>query len=233
MDHAAQLHRLQQLENEEQDVRDRLKRIEDALGETPALRRARRKVEKTGQALRRLNTRQKDLELQADTVKHKISSSEQKLYSGNIRNPKELSDRQAEVASLKRRLSQTEERLLETMIAREEAEATEQAAREKLEQAEAEWEASQGDLVGERRELRERLAVLEKAEADVSSQIPGDILKIYRDLRRTKGKRAVVPVQGQTCTGCWTESPLSLLKRSRPDELLFCDNCGRVLLLEE
>jgi predicted nucleic acid-binding Zn-ribbon protein len=74
---------------------------------------------------------------------------------------------------------------------------------------------------------------LEKAEADVSSQIPGDILKIYRDLRRTKGKRAVVPVQGQTCTGCWTESPLSLLKRSRPDELLFCDNCGRVLLLEE
>jgi hypothetical protein len=232
MDPAAQLHRLQQLENEELDVRNRLKRIEKALGETPALRRARQAVEKTAQAVRELNTKQKDLELQVETLKQKISSSEQKLYSGSIRNPKELSDRQAEVASLKRRLEETEEQLLETMIEREEAEAAEQAAREKLARVEAEWEADQGDMVDERRELRQRLAELASAEEALTSQIPGRALKIYRDLRRTKGKRAVVPVQGRTCTGCWTESPASLLKRSHPDELLFCDNCGCMLLLE-
>jgi hypothetical protein len=233
MDPAVELDRLQQLENEEQDVRNRLKRIEKALGETPALRRARREVEKTAKAVRQLNTKQKDLELQTETLKGKISSSEQKLYSGSIRNPKELSDRQAEVASLKRRLEETEEELLETMIAREEAEAAEETAREKLAQVEAEWEADQGGMVDERRKLRQRLESLEAAEAELVDQIPGDALQIYRDLRRTKGKRAVVPVQGRTCTGCWTESPAALLKRSRPDELVFCDNCGRLLLLEE
>lgn len=233
MDPAAQLHRLQQLENEEQDARDRLKRIEEALGETPALRRARQRVEGTAKTARQLNTKQKDLELQAETLKQKISRSEEKLYSGSIRNPKELSDRQAEVASLKRRLEQTEERLLETMIAREEATEAEAEARESLAQVEAEWGADQGDLVAERAELRQRLAELETAENDLIAQVPKGALKIYRDLRRTKGKRAIVAMQGRTCTGCWTESPPALLKRSRPDELMFCDNCGRMLLVEE
>ena len=232
MDPAAQLHRLQQLENEEQDARDRLKRIEEALGETPALRRARRRAEETAKTVRKLNTQQKDLELQAETLKEKISRSEEKLYSGAIRNPKELSDRQAEVASLKRRLEQTEERLLETMIAREEATEAEAQARESLAQAEAEWGADQGDLVAEREELRQRLAELKAVQNDLLPQIPKSALKIYRDLRRAKGKRAIVTVQGSTCTGCWTESPSALLKPSRPDELMFCDNCGRLLLVE-
>lgn len=232
MDPAAQLHRLQQLENEEQDVRNRLKRIEEALGETPALRRARRRAEETARTVRKLNTKQKDLELQADTLKQKISRSEERLYSGSIRNPKELSDRQAEVASLKRRLDQTEERLLETMIAREEAVEAEAKARESRAQAEAEWGADQGDLVDEREALRQRLAEIEVAEDDLLAQIPKRALKIYRDLRRTKGKRAVVALQGYTCTGCWTESPPALLKPSHPGELMFCDNCGRLLLVE-
>jgi len=233
MDRAERLYRLQQLEDEEERLRRRLAQIEAALGETPALRQARQTARETAEEARQWGVRQQDLELQVSALKQKIADSERRLYSGSVRNPKELSDLQAEVASLKRRLERTEETLLEAMIAREEAEAAADQARQQQERAEAEWAASQEDLLGEKERLEDRLEEVTEARAALLPSIPAEDLRVYQGLRRTKGGLAVALVRGGACTGCGMEIPSGRLQRAREGGLFFCGNCERVLLFEK
>ena len=65
---------------------------------------------------------QKDVELEADDLKSKIAPAETKLYSGAIKNPKELADLQADIDQLKRHLSAVEDRDLEALARLEAAE---------------------------------------------------------------------------------------------------------------
>jgi predicted nucleic acid-binding Zn-ribbon protein len=233
MDRAASLYQLQQLDNDAEQARSRLAEIASALGESPALRQARQMAEKTVDVLRQRGVRQRDLELQLSTLRQKISDSERKLYDGSIRNPKVLQDRQEELASLKRRLERTEEELLEAMIEREDAEGAAEQARVSLETTEGGWAAAQENLSMERAQLEARLAEIEEVRNALLPAIPAGDLSVYQNLRRTKGDSAVALVRGGICTGCWMEVPPARLNRVRRGMLLSCDNCERVLVLEE
>ena len=66
--------------------------------------------DETAQALGAARSVQKDLEVEADDLRAKIGAVDAKLYGGTVRNPKELSDLQADVESLKRHLGEIEDR---------------------------------------------------------------------------------------------------------------------------
>jgi predicted nucleic acid-binding Zn-ribbon protein len=232
MSRAQLLYQLQELDNEEEAIRKRLAEIEVALGETATQRRAKKAVEKTNKLARQWSVKQQDLELQVSTLKKKIADSEHRLYSGNIRNPKELSDRQAELASLKRRLEAKEEDLLETMIEREEAEIMAKKAQARLRRVNQELELSQQSLLAERKEIKTRSEAVSEQRANLSAAIPADDLRLYQHLRSAKGN-AVAIVSGETCTGCWIQLFPNHLARVRRGDLTFCDNCERILLLGE
>ncbi|MGD1996096.1 MAG: C4-type zinc ribbon domain-containing protein [Anaerolineae bacterium] len=232
MDRALRLYRLQRLDSEEEQAQDRLAQIEVVLGDDSALRQARQQVQDTKDEVRRLTTRQQDLELQASGLRRKIEDSEKRLYSGNIRNPKELSDLQAEGASLKQRLERVEGKLLRAMISREEAETEAEQAREQLAAINREWTAKQHELLNEGAELEARLKDITDARARLLSSIPEDDLDAYRALRRTKKGLAVAPMRAGACTGCGMEVPSGQLQQGRQRGLLYCDNCERILVLE-
>lgn len=229
MNRAVSLYRLQQLDIEEEEARARLSQIDASMGETDAVRQARQATLKTSEEARHWAVQQQDLELQVGTLKRKIADSEQRLYGGSIRNPKELADLQAEVASLQRRLEQTEGGLLEAMIARDEAEANAEAATEHLGLVEREWAASQESLTNERGELEARLEQVGATRAALLPTIPADDLDTYNSLRRRKGGLAVATLQSGACTSCGMEVPSGHLARGQREGLLLCDNCGRIL----
>lgn len=233
MSRAAHLYQLQQLDDEEGKLRGRLAQIEASLVEPPALQQARQAVQRAAEALRQAAVRQQDLELQVAGLKQKHDSSEQRLYGGTVRNPKELSDLQAEVASLKRRLKSTEDDLLEAMIAREEATEVAAQAQEHLEKTEREWNAAQHSLLEEKDQLQTRLAELAAARDSLLPMIPADDLKTYRRLRAEKKGSAVARVHGEACGECWMEIPPGRLQQARQDDLVFCGNCERILFLED
>ncbi len=233
MERAKRLYRLQELDLEEEKVRRRLAEVEGALGETDQLRSARKAVEEASGTVRRWTVRQQDLELQVGALKKKIADSERRLYSGSIRNPKELSDLQAEVASLRRRLERREEELLEAMIGREDAEEEWQKAKERLEAVEREWAAEQERLREEKGRLEARLQEIGEArDALLPAILTGD-LEIYRSLRQTKGGVAVAQVVDGACVGCGMQVPSARLQAARGDDLVFCGNCERILLVVE
>lgn len=63
------------------------------------------------------------------------------------------------------------------------------------------------------------------AEADISKPL----LSTYRRLKR-KYKRAIAHVHNETCLGCFVRLPTSVTLKGRTNEqIMSCENCGRIL----
>ena len=176
----ADLHHLQRVDSEGDGRRRRLAEVEAALGESEALRQARRAVESAQAQTQKWALRQRDLELEVQGLSDRISGSEQRLYSGVVKNPKELTDLQAEVAALRRRRQKLENDLLEAMIELEKAEVTHAQAQQHLGETQAHWSAQQAELIDEREALLGRLAEIEQARAALLPKIESSGLAARR-----------------------------------------------------
>ncbi len=233
MSRALSLYRLQQLDLGEEQRRRRLVEIAAALGESPGLRSARDAVQKAEARVRRAGVCQRDLDLAVKGLKQEIAATEQRLYSGSIRNPKELEELQAKVASLKRLQDQRDEELLEAMIESEEADETQVQATQQLAATEAAWSADQSALRAEQAQLEAHLQEIAGQREALLPSIPPADLERYRVLRREKAGQAVAVLQGGACMTCGMEIPPAILARGQEAGLPFCGNCGRALVLKE
>jgi predicted nucleic acid-binding Zn-ribbon protein len=230
MTKGADLYRLQCLDSEGDSKQSRLAEVETVLGESEPLKQAHRALEATQSQVQRWTLRHRDLELRIQGVADKTSRSEQRLYSGVVTNPKELSDIQSEVASLRRRRQKLEDDLLETMIELEEAETAHAQAQKRLDETQARWTAQRTDLTAEREMLQRRLAEIEQARVKPLNSIAANDLATYQALRRGKGGLAVVQVRDDACGGCGVAITSSLKWQLRQDGLGYCSNCGRIIV---
>lgn len=231
MTRGVNLHRLQCLDSDGDTKRDRLAKVEAALGESKALKQAHRALESTQSLVKKWALRQRDLELEIQGLADKIARSEQRLYSGAIKNPKELADQQAKIASLKRRRQKLEDDLLEAMIEREEAETARTQAQTHLDEIQARWSAQQAALMAEREILQKELAEIEQARAALLPSIAAGDLATYQSLRSRKGGLAVVQVHdGAWCGGCGVLMSPSVKWQLRQEGAVCCDNCERFIV---
>lgn len=224
------LYRLQQLDSEWDAGQRRLVEIEAALEDDRALREARQSVQEAQKRVQTWQTKQRDLELEIESLASKMSRSEKRLYSGKVTNPKELSDLQAEIASLKRRRQKLEDTLLEAMINREEAEAARDEAESRLERVESNRSTQIADLEAEREALQERLAEIEERRASVVPRLDAETLTTYERVREQKGGQAVAQIRHDACSACGVTVPPSAEWKLRQGELIHCDTCGRILV---
>jgi predicted nucleic acid-binding Zn-ribbon protein len=226
----ADLYRLQCLDSEGDAKQSRLAEIRAALGESQAVEQARQALETAQASVKKWSLRQRDLELELQGMLDKTARSEQRLYSGAVTNPKELTDLQAEIASLRRRRERMEDNLLEAMIEREEAETTHARAQQHVDDIQARWSLQQADLTAEQHALQERLAEIEQARAELLPKIEADDLATYQHLRRRKGGLAVTQVSGDACSACGMAISPNLEWQLRREGLGYCSNCERIIV---
>jgi len=68
---------------------------------------------------------------------------------------------------------------------------------------------------------------------ELRAKIPAQILGHY-DRLMVRGKKGIVPLRGQTCSGCHMQVPLAVVMTlMKAADVQLCDNCGRYLYLEE
>lgn len=73
------------------------------------------------------------------------------------------------------------------------------------------------------------LETLQTARAKLAEQIGPRWLGLYERVSKRYG-RAVVPVEGRVCLGCFVTLPTSVVPRKLEDsEIGLCENCGRIL----
>lgn len=226
------LFQLQTIDHDIQQCKSRLTVLEQSLGENTRVRNAEQAVASAEDALTPLKTQVKDLELETKSLNTKAAAVEQRLYSGQVSNPKELQDMQEELASLKRRRTSLEDEMLETMITLESTQATLQDAQESLRTAIAEWEADQGDLVGEQTRLTASLDELRAKRATALKEVSPENFSIYKKHYRIKQGQVVSPLVETHCRVCGVSQSSSIIQQVRQGhELVFCSNCGRILAI--
>lgn len=233
MNRAEALYRLQTIDLATDKATRELHNVEAHLGESEALREERLSLQEEEQALSSLQRKLRSLDLDLKGMEGKIASVEETLYSGRVKNPKELAAMEKEVRYLKRRRAELEDEVLETMIGIEEGEASVAAKREKVKKMEREWERKQAQLRATQAGLQDQLADLEGKRKALLKSIADQDLATYEKLRRRKGGRGVAPLKEGICQGCGVTLPLSVTQRARHSpELTFCPICGRILYAE-
>ena len=211
-------------------IKGRLAEITDALKEPAALRSARAHLAAAEGGLAHLKSGQLDAELRQKQAADKRIQGEQRLYSGRVHNPKELQDIQAEVAQSRRLQNEVEDELLEIMIAIETAEQECAANRDTLNALAAEWKTAQASLRAEQARLVKQLAGEERRQAAARAAAPGQLLPLYDTMRSRRAGRAVATLDGSVCSACRVAvSPTKIEAARYGDELVYCENCGRLL----
>jgi len=73
----------------------------------------------------------------------------------------------------------------------------------------------------------------EKLVAELRAKIPPQILGHY-DRLMGRGKKGIVPVRHQTCSGCHMRLPIGAITTlMHGTDIQLCDSCGRYLYLPE
>ena len=97
------LYRMQQVDDEIRQGKERLSIVLRLQKESAELLVARERAKSAKDELQRSRTSQNDLSLELSSLNNKSKRSEDRLYSGMVKNPKELADIQQEIDSLGRR----------------------------------------------------------------------------------------------------------------------------------
>jgi predicted nucleic acid-binding Zn-ribbon protein len=221
---------LQEIDQELESARETIARLKASQGQTEELAQARVQSAAAEQRLKDGKKQQAELEFQVGHIAERLAQSQEHLYSGVVRHPKELQDLQDEVTSLTRRYAALQDELLNAMVEAEEVKEASDQARAHLSRTENQWESAQKQAEVELGRLALRSAELARQREDLELLLKPADLALYVDLRRRKGTHPIAPLKRQACSACGVTLPVSTARQARnADELVFCPSCGRLL----
>jgi predicted nucleic acid-binding Zn-ribbon protein len=229
MSQAQILYSLQQIDSEIRAKKKRLGEVLQAQKEPVAVSEARRRAEAIDAQLQTQRSAHKALTLELASLTEKARQEEQRLYSGTVRNTKELADLQHEVESLGRRRAALENEELEALMRVEETQAQRAAVEEEIGRLTAGWQSSVGSYKQEQQVLALRLNELLGKREQTARLLEPRHLQEYDRLTRMKGGLAVVKLVGNKCQGCQVTISASTVRLAQQGNVVACDSCDRLL----
>ena len=209
----------------------RLTEIEDSLAETEELTEARATLHEKEAVLADFRAQQKDAEEVVEDVRGKAAEIEKKLYSGQVKNPKELQDLDADLKSLRELVARREDELLAILEQAETADGEASEARATLKEIEDSWRAEQESMLGEKENLAPEAEELKARREGQAVGIDRSVLSLYDAIRARKGGVAVAHLERGMCGGCRITLPVSIMQRVRGGGgIVQCVSCERILL---
>ena len=227
---AKQLYQLQEFDLEIESEERALSQTLSQLGESLEAVKVRVELASEQKRLDELKRQQHSLEWEIEDVGSKLSAAEEVLFSGRIKNPKELTNLQHEADGLKARRSQLEDKALEIMEQVELVGARVASISNELKRLEAEWQDQQKQLSAEIEQLKAKLADLKHKQQMLSATIDPQVVDFYQKLRKQKST-AVAKVEQGICRGCRISLSAAELQQARGGNLVQCGSCGRILFL--
>jgi predicted nucleic acid-binding Zn-ribbon protein len=218
----------QRLVERERGLRENIEGVTSRLESDPEVVEREETMAAARAAQEATSARVRESDHEREAHRTRLRTREKELMSGRIRNPSELMQMSEEVQHMRARFAEEEDAELKLM---EDADAADQAVREAtsaLEQVRlhsaSEEPALREDLAAWRAELTE----VESERDAIWEQVPR-VAQV--DYSRLRIKPAVAQVVNNQCAACHvtvTSSGMQLLRKG--DELVHCENCGRILV---
>jgi len=175
---------------------------------------------------------QQRLEDEIASLQDKATQHDKTLYGGTIGNPRELQALQDEIASLKRRISQLEDKELELMEQIEPLDADlAQLAAERASLDER-AEGLRALIAEDEVAIDDELATVRAERSALADGVESALLTEYEQLRSHLGGIAIARLVGGSCGGCHlalSAVEVDRIKKLPVEELVHCEECGRLL----
>ena len=99
---------------------------------------------------------------------------------------------------------------------------------------EAKFDEEKKRFASDTERIKTELEALKKQREELSGKVDKVILKKYERIVKSKDGLAVVTIANDACQGCFRVMPPQVVNEIKMNkELVFCDNCARILYLEE
>jgi len=214
----------------ERALRDVIARLESRLESDPEVVSQEEVLQEARTAQDAVAARLRESDHAREDHRSKLRSREKELMSGRIRNPTELMQMSDEVAHMKARFAEEEDAELHLMEDAESADEAVRVASASLAEARSRSSAEEPGLKEELGAARSELGEVEAERDRLWAEIPPAAQTAYS---RTRAQPPVAKVVGNQCTACRvtvTSSGMQTLRKGL-DDLVHCENCGRILVL--
>jgi predicted nucleic acid-binding Zn-ribbon protein len=190
-------------------------------------------------ALVRAETEARDLgrevarmESDVEVVRQRATRDQQRLEAGGLP-AREVTALQHELDSLARRQGDLEDQELELMERQEAADAALRSAQEGVQNAEADRARAEQLRDDALADLADATTRHETARAEAAAGIPAPLLSLYDRIRQQTGTTGAALLKARQCQGCRIElfgKELAAVRGADPNEVVRCENCGRILV---
>jgi len=207
--------------------RSELKAVESELA-TLASRRAEVAVVRD-----ELGGRQAALEEQISSSRTRRAEIEKRLYGGQVSAARELQAMDEEVKHLARHVGELEDKELEVMVELEPLDADLEASDAESARLHATGDTLREEIAAKEKEIEVDLERDRNERSVLAAGVPADLLAGYEQIRSRLGGTGAARIVGGSCGGCHLQLPAMELDRVRkagPDEIIYCDQCGRILV---
>ena len=228
---ASRLYQLQTIELQLGEQRRSLQKTTARLDHNDELSSAETDLSAVEARLTAAQKHQRQLEWEVEDLQAKIKGLNDKLYSGSVRNPKELLNLEQDVQSVKKHLAGKEASLLELMGDTESIQTEAETLRQRVGALRRAWEQEHEGLEQLKQTVERDVARLTEARQTTRRELGEEAAQRYDQIAKAKGL-AVVKVEQGRCKGCNLTVPAGLWQRARAGEMVECGSCGRIIYVE-
>ncbi|BCX49103.1 nucleic acid-binding protein [Haloferula helveola] len=210
---------LEKLPADEARARARLDGDQKAVGEAKA-------------ALQQNAVEAKTLDLDVQTRNTTITRLKQQQFE--TRKNDEFSALGHEIERYGNEVDSLETKQLELMESADELRSRLEGAQAALRKSEEVVEDDLKSIAARRSNIEAEIEETKRLRGEAAAKVDEELLSLYERLLKKKGGVAVAPVHSGQCGGCHVKLiPATLIKVGGAAEVVQCENCGRILYLED
>lgn len=176
---------------------------------------------------------QRKFDAEVELVRQRKVRDEDRLSSGAIANPKDLSSLQHELGALDRRISSLEDEELEIMERLEEAQARLKVITDELASVQAELSEGTASRDVALQEIDTEILEVQGQRDAVVGEVAPELIELYEKVRGQHGGVGAAALRARRCDGCHLDingADLREIAAKPDDEVLRCPECSRILV---
>lgn len=228
----ALLYELQEVLDQEQEYKTRLKQLGRNLDETEKkMSKAEKDFALVKSSFQKLKISLEDINLQLSTLETDKKKYETELYSPKNSNPKLLKDIENKISEIAKKIEETEEQVFNLM------DSTEKAIKLKL-QKEMEYMETKSSYEEQKKVVSEfasetqvQLQSLQESKETIEKKLSEHYIDAFKKAYLLQNKAVAAVLEDECCSICKFQVSKRLLEtgKKNPSELYFCENCSRIL----
>ncbi len=230
MSRTLKLYKLQTIDTDIDRRRIMLIKIGKLLEGNSDVANAKAKRDEAADALKAVEKQRDDIRHERQQQEAKRTASDKRLYSGNVKDPKEMQDLQAQIQSIGSHLETLEERQLFVMEEIDTAKDAADAAQAAFEKVRDSYATEQSKLTAKKQSLESDVEKLRIARVAAAKALPSEDKDRYLKLRKLKKGVAVSKIENGACNACGTSLASGALQKVRSSsDISNCPTCGRIM----